>query len=90
MMNVSPVMTEKLGMDANTMNIAVSLAALFSGIFIVVIGGLADSIGRVKTFKIGLYLAIAGSLLVGLSPKGSLAVPCFLQDALCKDFRRPS
>ncbi len=78
MMNVSPVMTEMLGMDANTMNIAVSLAALFSGIFIVVIGGLADSIGRVKTFKVGLYLAIAGSLLVGLSPKGDLAVPMLL------------
>ncbi|MDD3738703.1 MAG: MFS transporter [Lentimicrobiaceae bacterium] len=78
MMNVSPVMTEALGMDANTMNIAVSLAALFSGIFIVVIGGLADSIGRVKTFKIGLYLAILGSLLVGLSPSGSLAVPMLL------------
>lgn len=62
MMNVSPVMSEKLGMDANTMNIAVSLAALFSGIFIVVIGGLADSIGRVKIFRIGLWLAIAGSL----------------------------
>lgn len=43
MMNVSPVMIEALGVDANTMNIAVSLAALFSGIFIVVIGGLADS-----------------------------------------------
>ena len=78
MMNVSPVMTEVLGIDANTMNIAVSLAALFSGIFIVVIGGLADSIGRVKTFRIGLYLAIAGSLLVGLSPKGDLAVPMLL------------
>ncbi|HQA76149.1 MAG TPA: MFS transporter [Salinivirgaceae bacterium] len=78
MMNVSPVMTEMLGMDANTMNIAVSLAALFSGIFIVVIGGLADSIGRVKTFKVGLYLAIVGSLLVGLSPKGDLAVPMLL------------
>lgn len=78
MMNVSPVMTEMLGMDANTMNIAVSLAALFSGIFIVVIGGLADSIGRVKTFKVGLYLAIAGSLLVGLSPKGDFAVPMLL------------
>lgn len=78
MMNVSPVMTEMLGMDANTMNTAVSLAALFSGIFIVVIGGLADSIGRVKTFRMGLYLAIAGSLLVGLSFKGGLAVPMLL------------
>ncbi|HNY63452.1 MAG TPA: MFS transporter [Bacteroidales bacterium] len=78
MMNVSPVMTDKLGMNANTMNIAVSLAALFSGIFIVVFGGLADSVGRTKIFKIGLYLAIIGSLLVGLSPKGSLAVPMLL------------
>lgn len=78
MMNVSPVMVEALGIDANTMNIAVSLAALFSGIFIVVIGGLADSIGRVKIFRIGLYLAIAGSLLVGLSPSSSLATPFLL------------
>lgn len=78
MMNVSPVMTEALGMDANMMNIAVSLAALFSGIFIVVIGGLADSIGRAKTFRVGLYLAIVGSLLVGLSPKGDLALPMLL------------
>ena len=78
MMNVSPVMIETLGMDANTMNIAVSLAALFSGIFIVVIGGLADSIGRVKIFRIGLYLAIAGSLLVGFSPSGNVSVPFLL------------
>ncbi len=78
MMNVSPVMIDSLWIDANTMNIAVSLAALFSGIFIVVIGGLADSIGRVKIFRIGLYLAIAGSLLVGLSPKGSFAIPMLL------------
>ncbi len=78
MMNVSPVMTETLGMDANTMNIAVSLAALFSGIFIVVIGGLADSLGRVKIFRIGLYLAIVGALLVGLAPQGSLAMPMLL------------
>ncbi|WP_436416076.1 MFS transporter [Petrimonas sp.] len=73
MMNVSPVMSETLGMDANTMNIAVSLAALFSGIFIVVVGGLADSIGRVKIFRIGLWLAIVGSLLVALAPAGKAA-----------------
>ena len=78
MMNVSPVMSESLGVDDNSMNIAVSLAALFSGIFIVVIGGLADSVGRVKVFKIGLYLAIAGSLLVGATQKGSFAVPMLL------------
>jgi len=49
-----------------------------SGIFIVVFGGLADSVGRTKIFRIGLYLAIIGSLLVGLTPKGSLAVPMLL------------
>ena len=32
----------------SVMNIAVSITALFSGIFIVVIGGLADRVGRVK------------------------------------------
>lgn len=73
MMNVAPVMGESLGIETNTMNIAVSLAALFSGIFVVVIGGFADSVGRVKIFRWGLYLAIVGSLLVGLAPKGNLA-----------------
>lgn len=77
MMNVSTEMNDYLQIG-NTMNIAVSLAALFSGIFIVVFGGLADSVGRTKIFKIGLYLAIIGSLLVGLTPKGSLAVPMLL------------
>lgn len=78
MMNVSPDMTRDLGMDANTMNIAVSLAALFSGIFVVVIGGLADSVGRVKVFRWGLWLAVAGSLLVAFAPAGSAAVPFLL------------
>lgn len=77
MMNVSTEMNDYLQIG-NTMNIAVSLAALFSGIFIVVFGGLADSVGRTKIFRIGLYLAFIGSLLVGLTPKGSLAVPMLL------------
>lgn len=74
MMNISPIMTEELAVLPNTMNIAVSLAALFSGIFVVVIGGLADNIGRVKVFRWGLYLAIAGSILVGVAPSGSQAI----------------
>jgi DHA2 family multidrug resistance protein-like MFS transporter len=55
------------------MNIAVSITALFSGIFIVVIGSLADRFGRVKMVQIGFVLSIIGSLLVGLAPSGSLA-----------------
>jgi len=46
-----------LGIDVNASNIAVSAAALFSGIFIVVIGGLGDRFGRLKMTKIGLLLA---------------------------------
>ncbi|MDO5686608.1 MAG: MFS transporter [Neisseria sp.] len=82
MMNVSPVMGASLGINANTMNIAVSLAALFSGIFIVVAGGVADSIGRVKVFRIGLWLAIVGSLLVGLAAGGSAVALLLIGRAL--------
>jgi DHA2 family multidrug resistance protein-like MFS transporter len=46
------------------MNIAVAITALFSGIFIVVMGGFADRVGRVKIVRIGFYLSILGSLLV--------------------------
>lgn len=78
MMNIAPTMSNELGVASNTMNIAVSLAALFSGIFIVVLGGLADSIGRVKILKFGLYLSIAGSLLIAVLPAGRFAEPLLL------------
>lgn len=78
MMNVSPLMTEQLGVTSNTMNMAVSIAALFSGVFVVVFGGLADSIGRVKILRIGIYLAIIGSLLIAFTPKGAMAQPLLL------------
>lgn len=47
-LNISPTMAADLGLEQSVMNIAVSITALFSGIFIVVMGGLADRIGRVK------------------------------------------
>ena len=52
-------------------NIAVSITALFSGIFIVVAGGLADRLGRVKLTNIGLSLSVLGSLLIAISPSGT-------------------
>lgn len=58
-----------LGIDVNASNIAVSAAALFSGIFIVVIGGLGDKFGRLKMTKIGLLLSILGSLIISVLPK---------------------
>jgi MFS transporter, DHA2 family, multidrug resistance protein len=72
-LNISPVMAADLGIETSVMNIAVSITALFSGIFIVVIGGLADRLGRVKVVQIGFVLSSIGSLLVGLAPTGSLA-----------------
>jgi DHA2 family multidrug resistance protein-like MFS transporter len=76
-LNISPVMAKTLGIETSVMNIAVSITALFSGIFIVVTGSLADRFGRVKVVQIGFALSIIGSLLVGLAPSGSLA-PVFL------------
>lgn len=48
----------------DAMNLAVSITALFSGMFIVVAGGLADRVGRVRISLIGNGLGILGSLLI--------------------------
>ena len=71
-LNVAPDMRADLGISANWTNIAVSITALFSGIFIVVIGGLGDKFGRVKVTMIGVVLNIIGSLLIALSPSGTV------------------
>jgi MFS transporter, DHA2 family, multidrug resistance protein len=76
-LNISPVMADDLGIETSLMNIAVSITALFSGIFIVVVGSLADRFGRVRMVRLGFVLSIAGSLLVGSAPPGGLA-PTFL------------
>lgn len=44
------------------------MTAVFSGIFMVVIGGLAERMRRVRIARIGFYLSILGSLRVGLAP----------------------
>lgn len=72
-LNIAPVMADDLGIETSIMNIAVSITALFSGIFIVVIGGLADRLGRVRMVLIGFILSILGSVLIGLAPSGGLA-----------------
>ncbi|MBL3399158.1 MFS transporter [Staphylococcus pasteuri] len=54
--------------DIGTINIAVSLTALMSGLFIVGAGDFADKYGRVKVAYIGLILNIIGSLLIIITP----------------------
>ncbi|MFY1027055.1 MFS transporter [Actinobacillus seminis] len=77
-LNIAPDMEKSLGVDTSVMNIAVSITALFSGMFIVVMGGLADRIGCVKILNLGFILSIIGALLIALAPAGSLAVPVLM------------
>ncbi|MBJ6289444.1 MFS transporter [Staphylococcus aureus] len=59
--------------DVGTINIAVSLSALFAGLFIVGAGDVADKLGRVKITYVGLILNVIGSLLIIITP-----LPAFL------------
>jgi DHA2 family multidrug resistance protein-like MFS transporter len=72
-LNVAPAMRNDLRIAESVSNIAVSITALFSGIFIVVAGGLADQFGRMRLTYIGLLLSMAGSLLIAVSPAGTAA-----------------
>lgn len=66
-LNIGPAIGADIGTPPAVMNIAISLSALFSGMFIVVAGGFADRIGRVRIAFWGNVFGIIGSLLVGLA-----------------------
>jgi DHA2 family multidrug resistance protein-like MFS transporter len=83
-LNIAPAMAADLGVATNVMNIAVAITALFSGIFIVVVGGLADRVGRVKMLMWGFAFSILGSLLVGVAPRGALATPLLMLGRICQ------
>ena len=71
--NVVPAVQKDLGISLGTVNIAISLTALFSGMFIVAAGGLADKIGRKKIADIGFILSIIGSLCLVFAQGVSIA-----------------
>jgi DHA2 family multidrug resistance protein-like MFS transporter len=77
-LNINVDMARDLHMEASMMNIAVSVTSLFSGIFIVVMGGLADKVGRLKIIRIGFVFSIIGSLMVGFTPAGAIAAPVLI------------
>ncbi len=74
MVNVVPAVQEDLGISLGTLNIAISLTSLFSGMFIVGAGGLADKVGRKKMTNIGLVLSIIGSLLLVITQGPTLLI----------------
>lgn len=61
LLNMAPAVQTDLGVSSGILNIGISMTGLFSGIFIVVAGGLADKVGRMKLTYIGLILSIIGS-----------------------------
>ena len=83
-LNIAPAMAADLNVATSVMNIAVSITALFSGIFIVVVGGLADRLGRVKILMWGFVFSIVGSVLVGVAPSGALAMPLLMLGRICQ------
>lgn len=74
MVNIVPTVQEDLGISLETLNIAISLTALFSGLFIVAAGGLADKLGRKKIAVIGFVLSIVGSLCLVLAQGAVLLI----------------
>ena len=65
-----------------------AITSLFSGIFIVVAGGLADRLGRVKIMYVGIYLSILGSLLIALTPERRRPGGALLGGRVCRGFPR--
>ncbi len=74
MVNVIPAVEKDLGVWLGLLNVAISLTALFSGIFVVAAGGLADKIGRKKMTYIGLVLSIIGSLCLIITNGSALLI----------------
>lgn len=74
MVNVVPAVQEDLNISLSVLNIAISLTALFSGIFVVAAGNLADVFGRKKMTYIGLLLSIIGSLCLVLANGAPLLI----------------
>lgn len=74
MVNVVPAVQADLGISLGSLNIAISLTSLFSGMFIVAAGGLADKIGRKKITYIGLVLSIIGSLFLIIAQDAGMLI----------------
>lgn len=78
LLNVSGLMMKDLKIGDSTMGLAVSIASLFSGLFVVFAGSIADRYGRAKVLRFGFLLAFAGALLVALAVPGIAAVPMLM------------
>ena len=74
LMNMVPQVQFGLGISPQLMSTAISVTALFSGLFIVAAGNLADMIGRKKITYIGFVLSIIGSLFLVFAMNGAMLI----------------
>ncbi|NYF24334.1 MFS transporter [Sporosarcina sp. JAI121] len=74
MVNIIPAIQADLGISLGTLNIAISITSLFSGMFIVAAGGISDRTGRKKLTFLGLHLSIIGSLCLVLAQSAPLLI----------------
>lgn len=78
LLNVSGMIVDDLRIGNSTMGLAVSIASLFSGLFVVFAGSLADRFGRVLILRVGFVLAFVGALLVAVSVPGIASAPMLI------------
>ncbi|MBF0713631.1 MFS transporter [Gemella sp. GH3] len=90
MLNIAPDVQKDLSISQGALNIGISITALFSGLFIVMVGGLADKVGRVKFVYIGLLLNIVGSFLLTISFESSLFIIGRAMQGLAAAFIMPA
>ncbi|MGT2887702.1 MFS transporter [Streptococcus didelphis] len=89
-LNMAPDVQRSLGISSGSMDIGISITALFSGLFIVVTGGLADKLGRVKFTYIGLLLNVIGSFLIIMADGAMLFIMGRIFQGLAAAFIMPS
>ena len=84
--NVVPAMKSSLDISLETLTLAVSLSALFSGCFVVASGGPADKFGRMRMTTLGLGLSIVGSAMLVVAQGPGLFRPA----GCCRGCRQPA
>lgn len=75
MLNINVEMGKQLSISSSILNLAVAAAALFSGLFVVVAGNLADRFGRVRILRWGYLLGLIGGVVVACTVPGPAAAP---------------
>ena len=74
MFNIAPDIQKDINISNESLNLAISATALFSGCFIVVAGGLADKFGLMRFTYLGFILSIIGSLLLIIADGSAMLI----------------